>query len=108
METLPRFMRGARADSGMRLYQLSRTACSTRLRYGPKFTPMVSLSTSTWLWLAGCEWAALIPFSVLPTLGLADSPWGVPAREPGAGCAMGGCGVGFAGTAAVVSFALNW
>jgi len=48
----------------------------------------VSLSTSTWLWLAGCEWAALIAPSVSPPLGLEDSPRGVPLRDPGAGCAV--------------------
>ena len=46
MDTLPRFNRGARADSGMMAYQFMRTACSTRDRYGPKSTPWVSLRTS--------------------------------------------------------------
>src|SRR5450432_2091702 len=47
IETFPFFISGARADSGIRLYQLILTSCTTRCRYGPKYTPMVSLRTST-------------------------------------------------------------
>ncbi len=46
IETLPLFINGGLADSGIRLYQFAFTSCNTRCRYGAKSTPMVSLSTS--------------------------------------------------------------
>src|SRR5689334_1360388 len=86
----------------MRLYQLTRTSRNTRLRYGPKSTPMVSLITSTSLWRAGWDAAALRPFSAAPPPRLPDAPSGVPASAPDPGCAARGMLVaGAAGTLAI-------
>src|SRR5438477_1259762 len=82
MDTLPLFMSGARADSGMRLNQFVRTSCRIRLKYGPKSTPIVSLMMSRLLWPAGFDSLPLRPVSALPLPRLSATPEGVPETGP--------------------------
>src|SRR5690349_20074210 len=63
---------------------------------------MVSLMTSTSLWRAGWDAAALRPFSAAPPPRLPDAPRGVPVSAPEPGCAASGMAVaGAAGTLAI-------